>query len=243
MSKIVTAISKIMGDVGSVKKDGENKFHNYKYATASDILHKLQPLLAREGIVIFQNECGSEFLSDGSVLAITYEFVIAHREGEIWPDKPRHTGMAAARNTKGGFDDKAGNKCHTAARKYFMLALFQIPTGDYEDADDQEDRPASKPASKPTAKASPIQPQAVAPPVDPETGEVSPHEIAAPSATDYGMKFIAAVQAARDAAEVFEWQELNRARLGKLLESAPGIHKRVVAAVASRIAALEKDAA
>jgi hypothetical protein len=35
------------------------------------------------------------------------------------------------------------NKCHTAARKYFLLALFQIPTGDEEDADRGEDeRPA-----------------------------------------------------------------------------------------------------
>ena len=145
MNKIVTAISKIMADVGSVKKDGENKFHNYKYATASDILHKLQPLLAREGLVIFQHEIASEMIADGLALAVTYEFVLAHREGEVWPEKPRYTGIAAARNAKGGFDDKSGNKCHTAARKYFMLALFQIPTGDYDDADEQEDRPAGKP--------------------------------------------------------------------------------------------------
>ena len=145
MSKIVAAIAKIMGEVGSVKKEGENKFHNYKYATASDILHKLQPLLAREKLVIFQNECGRELVADGLALAITYEFSIAHAEGDTWADKPKHTGMAAARNTKGGFDDKAANKCHTAARKYFLLALFQIPTGDYDDADEQEDRPPTKP--------------------------------------------------------------------------------------------------
>lgn len=144
MSKIVQAVSRIMNDVGSVKKEGNNAFHNYKYATAADISHKIQPLLAREGLVILQSETERHFVADGAALAITYEFVLAHKDGETWPDKPKQTGMAAARNSKGGFDDKAANKCHTAARKYFTLALFQIPTGDYDDADEQEDRPASK---------------------------------------------------------------------------------------------------
>jgi hypothetical protein len=45
------------------------------------------------------------------------------------------TGMSRCRDSKGGFDDKSMNKCHTAARKYFLLALFQIPTGDIDDAD------------------------------------------------------------------------------------------------------------
>jgi hypothetical protein len=140
----VQAVSKIMNDVGSVKKEGNNAFHNYKYATAADISHKIQPLLAREGLVIFQTETERHFVADGAALAITYEFQLAHTEGETWPDRPKQTGMAAARNSKGGFDDKAANKCHTAARKYFMLALFQIPTGDYDDADAQEDRPEAK---------------------------------------------------------------------------------------------------
>jgi hypothetical protein len=56
--------------------------------------------------------------------------------------------MSTCRNTKGGFDDKAANKCHTAARKYFLLGLFQVPTGeDYRqpahdgDADSGDDAP------------------------------------------------------------------------------------------------------
>jgi hypothetical protein len=144
MNKIITSIAAIMRDVGSVKKDGENKFHNYKYATASDILHKLQPLLAREGLVIFQNEVERDLIGSEALLAVKYEFTLAHKDGDIWPDRPKYTGTAAAKNTKGGYDDKALNKCHTAARKYFMLALFQIPTGDYDDADEQEDRISAK---------------------------------------------------------------------------------------------------
>lgn len=176
MSKIVQAVSKIMNDVGSVKKEGNNAFHNYKYATAADISHKIQPLLAREGLVILQSETERHFVADGAALAITYEFVLAHKDGETWPDKPKQTGMAAARNSKGGFDDKAANKCHTAARKYFTLALFQIPTGDYDDADKDEDRPAATVQTiKPRENPHVTQPRDVndyQERIDPATGEV-----------------------------------------------------------------------
>lgn len=140
-ANIISALAKVMSKAGSVKKGGKNTFHNYAYATASDVFFELQPLMAENGIVVFQDEAEREFMADGKAIAVTYEFTIAHSSGEVWPVKPRHTGVAAAFNSKGGFDDKSVNKCHTAARKYFMLALFQIPTGDYPDPDADGDVP------------------------------------------------------------------------------------------------------
>jgi hypothetical protein len=65
--------------------------------------------------------------------------------GETWPQPLRQTGVSTCRNSKGGWDDKSLNKCHTAARKYFLLALFQIPTGEEEDADlGENERPAKQ---------------------------------------------------------------------------------------------------
>lgn len=135
---VIEAISLIMAEVGSVEKRGENKFHGYYFATASDLLHKLQPLMARHGLVVFQHQKSLDMIDDGKAMAIQYEFTLAHASGDIWKEKPVHTGVATSKNSKGGFDDKAANKCHTAARKYFLLALFQVPTGDYEDADSDE---------------------------------------------------------------------------------------------------------
>jgi hypothetical protein len=143
MSTILKAISNIMGEVGSVSKAGENKFHGYKYTTAADILHKLQPLMAREGLIVFQTEKSRDMLMEETVLAVTYDFTLAHKDGETWPVTIVRTGMSSARNSKGGFDDKALNKCHTSAHKYFHLTLFEIPTGDYDDADADEDKPGS----------------------------------------------------------------------------------------------------
>jgi len=80
----------------------------------------------------------------GAVLAIEFEFLVEHVSGDKLEERPCFTGMASARNSKGGIDDKAANKCLTAATKYFALNLFRIPTGDYHDADAQEDAPARK---------------------------------------------------------------------------------------------------
>lgn len=147
---VLAALSAVMSEVGSVKKDGKNDFHNYKYATAADVMHKLQPLMAKNGLTIVQHQTALEFIQDGAAMAIQYEFHVLHSSGDRLDLAAVHTGVAAARTSKGGPDDKAANKCHTAARKYFLLSLFQIPTGDYDDADaDGEVPTASKPPVTP----------------------------------------------------------------------------------------------
>lgn len=138
-TNLLQAIASVMAEVGPVEKRGTNSFFNYRYATAADILHQVQPLMGREGLIIFQNQLEVRFLNEGAVIAVDYEFTIAHKSGEVWPVKIRRTGLASARTNKGTFDDKGVNKCHTSAHKYFILALFEIPTGDYDDSDDEAD--------------------------------------------------------------------------------------------------------
>jgi hypothetical protein len=142
---LVGAIAAVMNEVHVVAKRGENEFHRYRYATMGDILKEVTPLLGRHGIVIFQSEVGRAMFDDDNVIAVEYAFSVAHASGETWPHVIKQTGVSTCRNTKGGWDDKSLNKCHTAARKYFLLALFQIPTGEEDDADRGEDeRPAKQ---------------------------------------------------------------------------------------------------
>ena len=135
IAKIATAIANVMARVGVVGKDGENKFHNYKYAKMEDVLRRVTPLIAAEGLVIVQTEIGRAMFDGDRAIAVKYAFTICHSSGEVWPERPVQTGLSRCRDSKGGFDDKCLNKCHTAARKYFILALFQVPTGVDEDAD------------------------------------------------------------------------------------------------------------
>jgi hypothetical protein len=135
---LVGAIAAVMNEVHTVAKRGNNKFHGYRYAQMQDILQEITPLLGKHGIVIFQSETGRAMFDEDNVIAIEYTFTVAHVSGETWPQPLRQTGCSTCRNSKGGWDDKSLNKCHTAARKYFLLALFQIPTGDEADADQGE---------------------------------------------------------------------------------------------------------
>ncbi len=135
---LVAAIAAVMAEVHVVAKRGENEFHRYRYATMGDILKEITPLLGRHGIVIFQSETGRAMFDDDNVFAVEYAFTVVHSSGERWPEQIKQTGVSRCRDSKGGWDDKCVNKCHTAARKYFLLSLFQIPTGEEADADQGE---------------------------------------------------------------------------------------------------------
>jgi hypothetical protein len=144
VGQLTKAIADVMKEVDVVAKAGSNKFHGYKYAKMEDILKEITPLLGRHGLVIFQSETGRAMFDNESVIAIEYAFSVAHASGETWPHQLRQTGVSRCRDSKGGWDDKSLNKCHTAARKYFLLSLFQIPTGEEGDADKGENDAAQR---------------------------------------------------------------------------------------------------
>lgn len=134
-NSLVAAIAAVMTEVHSVAKDGVNQFHGYRYATMGNLLREITPLLGRHGLVIFQTETGRAMFDGENIIAVEYAFTVAHSSGERWPEPLKQTGVSRCRDSKGGWDDKSLAKCHTAARKYFLLSLFQIPTGEEADAD------------------------------------------------------------------------------------------------------------
>ena len=146
-AKVAEAINAVMGKVGYIQKKGTNSFHNYKFAAIGDVLAELQPAMHDAGLIVIQDEVGNELLEGGSIMTARYAFSLLHKSGEVWPTVAHHTGMAAAKSKNGTPDDKALNKCHTAARKYFLMALFQIPTGDHVDPDADGDVPTKNAAS------------------------------------------------------------------------------------------------
>src|SRR5258705_1664704 len=161
---LVAAIAAVMNEVHVVAKRGENEFHRYRYATMGDILKEITPLLGRHGLVIFQSETGRAMFDDDNVIAVEYAFTVAHASGETWPHTIKQTGVSTCRNSKGGWDDKSLNKCHTAARKYFLLALFQIPTGEEDDADQGDRRPAPAQVPAVVHRVRSVAPEYVVPP-------------------------------------------------------------------------------
>lgn len=135
--EIAKAIIQVMKTIGPVEKRGFNTFHKYRFAAAGDILAEVQPKMAEAGITILPIEVERKFDDAKGMLEVIYEMFIFHESGVQWEERPRQTGHARAKDSKGGWDDKALNKCSTAARKYFILSLFNIPTSDIADADEE----------------------------------------------------------------------------------------------------------
>lgn len=219
---LVGAIAAVMEEIQPIEKGGKNTFHDYKYARMQDILAGLTPLMGKHGIVVFQYEFGRQMFDDGRVLAIQYNFVVAHKSGETWLSPVPQTGMSPCRTSRGTFDDKSFAKCHTSARKYFLLSLFQIPTED-EDADsDTTKRGSNAPVPGPTGYTPPHR-------IEPVRGETS---------DTWATKYESHVKHAKTAAELVKWDEENDGLLSTLNEKAPERYAKVIAYVATLQAAL-----
>jgi len=149
---IAKAYSAIVNEIGVIPKKGHNKFHNYNFVRISDVLQRLAPLMAQYGLIVTQGELERSMLDGGNAVAIQYQFFIGHTSGSVWPDRPKKTGLSRCRDSKGGFDDKSFNKASTAARKYFLMEFFQIPTEELDEYDADEDRDLSR-GRKPKAPA------------------------------------------------------------------------------------------
>lgn len=229
-TQLLGAIAAVMAEIQPVEKGGWNKFQSYAFARMQDLLVTVTPLMGKHGIVVFQHEEGREMFDGGNAIAIRYRFTIVHKSGEVWFERPLQTGLSRCRDSKQGFDDKSLNKCHTAARKYFLMSLFQIPTEDMEDGDDGE-RPQAGPRPQGKRRAVP----------GPD-GKVGPHSIAivdgeAPEA--WAKRFNAFIDKAATEAEVNDWYDKNAAAFGKLQGRFQSVYDGLIDYMDARVAKLQ----
>ena len=138
-AKIAKKLVAVMNECSHVAKNGINSFHNYKYATAEDVLQKVNESLTKnklasivcptlESMVDVTNLKGNtEHLATVSVQV----HIIDSDSGESVDLFGIGSGQDAG--------DKAVMKAQTAAIKYaFMLSLC-IATGDDPEADGKTD--------------------------------------------------------------------------------------------------------
>lgn len=246
VANIATAIALVMAEIGVVGEGGENKFQNYKYMSYKDMFRKLTPLMGKHGIAVIPTEKSKNLFDNDAVVMGTYQFTIVHKSGEVWPFQPEWTGVSRARDSKGGFDDKALNKCATAAQKYFLKALFQIPSGeDDEDPDNhdgivqgQRNAPRRAPVPSPSAQREPSPPQQTAAAVQqPEDG---PHKIVGGTYASWTIAYINAVQSAADPSVVMAWIDANQPQLDKLAAGSPDSAAWAKSETAKHLAFLRK---
>lgn len=157
------AISKCYADIGSVKKDGENKFHHYKYATAEAIFSAAKAALAKNGISIFplmgeihESDIKTQDNKAQTYTRMSFRFVIIEATTGYTVVVPW---VADSIDNL----DKGINKCLTVALKSFIRILFAVSEGG-DDSDGEETAPIEsghRPRQEPRGRSrqTPSQPQ------------------------------------------------------------------------------------
>jgi len=221
---ITAALVKAQGAMKTVKFDRENSHYRNKYASLASFIDTIRGPLSENGLAYTQT---TEIRDGGFVLVTTLRHVSGQWIGGEYPlpvaAKPQELGSAI-----------------TYARRYALSALLCIAADEDDDAEGA--RTSNQVNAAPAAKESPVKPQLVAPPVDPETGECSPHKITADDAIKLGSMLVSAVKLAKSEAEVDQWLIANDEALVKMAQEAPKVHGRVMANVSDKMQSLTKAA-
>lgn len=230
VGQLTKAVAGVTSHVGTIQKSGYNQFHKYKYPTMDDILVVVNPLMGQNGLMVLQNEVSRDIL-EGNRLAVGYEFTLYHESGEVTPPT-RGTGMCIARDSKGNWDDKAIAKCHTNARKYYLMALFQIPTGDIPDNEPEDANQRPKTVPGPGPKATPREQKPA------KVDESKPHRIIlhqGAGADEWASAYLKVIGKAKSADEIREWDKANDKVLQNLSDNYSEVYNMLTVAVNRRL--------
>lgn len=125
----------VMGAVERIPKNGENKFHNYRYVTEADMVDYLRPKLAEVGIMVWTN------IKDMTIADRTTSKGNPERIARVALEmtfEDTETGESKTVTFCGeGADatDKGIYKAITGAEKYALMKTFLVSTGDDPEID------------------------------------------------------------------------------------------------------------
>jgi hypothetical protein len=116
MKEIIGALLEFHKNVEGIPRDGENPFHNSRYATLAGILNIVRPLLATQGLVLVQ---GTRYDPPNEVCVETHLY---HTSGESMT-----TFIALSPRDR---SPQAVGSAITYGRRYGILALLCLATED-----------------------------------------------------------------------------------------------------------------
>lgn len=130
-------LAEVALECGYVQKDGKNNFHNYKYASASAVLGKVNEALYKRGIATsVRYDIVSRDKQDKGWHTLVQCTVAFHHRGE---DGNVESVSSSAFGEGVDTGDKSIAKAMTMALKYTFTSTFAISTGDDPEADETTD--------------------------------------------------------------------------------------------------------
>ena len=140
VKKITSKLVNVMEEVSHVQKNGTNEFHKYQYATAADVLEKVNEAL-----------CKNKICSVAKASLISLEHVTNAKGNQehlatvqmnirlIDSESGEYIDIAGLGNGQDS-GDKAVMKAETASIKYAYMMAFNISTEDDPEADVRTDQ-------------------------------------------------------------------------------------------------------
>jgi hypothetical protein len=155
--KVAAAICAVMAAVPKLSKNDENQHGRYKFTSIDTFLEVVGRLCAEQGLFIIQDEESFEIIPEEKKdrspwLRVTFRFSLVHASGEMWEHRPTRSIMVNA-----AMGAQAFGAAQAYTLKQFERSLFQIATGDSEDADfnEQTNLPRHSSAPRETGNSKP----------------------------------------------------------------------------------------
>jgi ERF superfamily. len=151
MKNIAMKLVKVMEACRYIQKQGTNDYHKYRYATASDVLEKVNQAFVQQKLAIFAKpellELQEVMNAKGNVEKLaTVRTVVTIIDGDSG-ESAEFVGLGSGQD----IGDKSVMKAQTASLKYAYMMTLAIATGDDPEADSSVDeRMQEKKVSPPT---------------------------------------------------------------------------------------------
>lgn len=123
VGELTKRLAEVLPKTGYAKKTGDNKHHNYKYASDLDLIEVVRGPLVEAGISIQTSTRVLREETVGKQLQTTIELSVLLLCGDQWI-LSRHIGVGADTQDKGVY------KAVTGAKKYWLATTFLVATGD-----------------------------------------------------------------------------------------------------------------
>ena len=156
MKAIAKKLVLVMADCAYIQKSGTNDFHRYKYATAADVLEKVNSSLVKHGVAVTAQ---AELIDLREVTTAkgNIERLATVRTTLTLVDSDSGESMICS-GIGSGQDpgDKASMKACTASLKYAWLMTLAIATGDDPEADASVDQRMAAETPRPKLPEPPL---------------------------------------------------------------------------------------
>lgn len=141
-AKIAKKLVAVMNDCSYVSKNGVNSFHHYKYATAEDVLQKVNESLTKNKLATVVQPSIASFSDVTNLKGNTEHLATVIVKISIIDSESGETVDLFGIGSGQDAGDKAVMKAQTAAIKYAYMMSLCIATGDDPEADSKTDEAA-----------------------------------------------------------------------------------------------------